>query len=282
MEPTALWRLVTSTGDLGLASLLRGAEPYTTVLSERFRRAALDARLRTGGRFYAAPRGAIYHGPGGMFYPYGVSHTVERHGGDELRDLIGGFVRLHSIMGCTPDVEALASTLGTVPRFDIDYRLLHLDHADFATVGRPPVRGLKVVRPRPEQWRRLLPLQLAYEIEEVLLPGAQANPAVSRSTLIESLSHQLVLVATYRSEVIARVATNARGYRNDQIGGVFTAPEWRGRGVARWLMGHLFAHLAADSHGASLFVKLTNEAAQELYRTLGFRFVSPFRISYYR
>ncbi|MFW5826714.1 MAG: GNAT family N-acetyltransferase, partial [Alkalispirochaeta sp.] len=114
------------------------------------------------------------------------------------------------------------------------------------------------------------------------LPGHRPNPAASRAALLHSLEHQLVLVATYRDTVVARVATNARGYHGDQVGGVYTDPQWRNRGVARWLMSVLLAELQKEHRNASLFVKLDNQPAQELYRSLGFLFESPFRISYYR
>ena len=164
----------------------------------------------------------------------------------------------------------------------MEYHLLARESGSFEPVEPPPGLGLRVVRPRRGDWRRLLPLHIAYETEEVLLPGQRLNPNVSRSSLIESLAHQLVLVALRGNEPVARVATNARGFRNDQIGGVYTVPDLRGRGVARWLMGCLLSYIAADSHGASLFVKTHNEAALKLYDTLGFTFVCPFRIGYFR
>jgi predicted GNAT family acetyltransferase len=151
----------------------------------------------------------------------------------------------------------------------------------FPPVTAPPHPELRLIRPRPDQWRRLLQLQIAYEVEEVLLPGRSPNPATSRATLEHSLKTQTVLVATHQGSPVARVATNARGYTSEQIGGVYTDPVWRNRGVSRWLMAHLLDDLRRRTVNASLFVKLDNHPAQELYRSLGFSFESPFRISYY-
>ena len=137
------------------------------------------------------------------------------------------------------------------------------------------------MQPSPSEWRRLLQLQIAYEVEEVLLPGRRPSLSTSKTSLTHSLNTQLVLVALYRGEAVARVATNARGYAGDQLGGVFTDPAWRGKGVARWLMTHLLAELQKTRRNASLFVKLDNGAARALYRSLNFLFESDFRISYY-
>jgi predicted GNAT family acetyltransferase len=124
-------------------------------------------------------------------------------------------------------------------------------------------------------------LQIAYEVEEVLLPGRSANPAVSKASLIESLKTQRVLIAYHRGQAVGRVATNARGYRTEQVGGVYTDPAWRRRGLARWLMSLLIAGITADGRDTSLFVKPHNAAALGLYEGLGFLFESHFRISYY-
>lgn len=281
------WKLVARAGVAALERFLSDHEPQGVVVSDKVRREYLDKRLRSGGRCYYLPgEAAVYHGPGGFFSPLGVStiSAQPRWGKllEELHRAVGTFSRLYSIMGTQEDVVALESVFSAVPHHTIDYHLLALNWAHFPPPERPPHPELRYFIPKPSQWRRLLSLQTAYEVEEVLLPGHRPNPAASRATLLHSLEHQVVLVATYQDMVVARVATNARGYRGDQVGGVYTDPQWRNRGVARWLMTVLLAQLHNDRRNASLFVKLDNQPAQELYRSLGFLFESPFRISYYR
>lgn len=281
------WKLVARAGVTALERFLSDHEPQGVVVSEKVRQGYLDKRLRSGGRCYYLPgEAAVYHGPGGFFSPIGLASIEDAARQERLRAqmqrAVGTFTRLYSIMGSQPDVRALEPTFNIAPHFTIDYHLLALDWNRFPPEERPPDPDLRYFTPEPAQWRRLLPLQTAYEVEEVLLPGRRPNPAASRATLLSSLEHQLVLVATYRGSVVARVATNARGYRGDQVGGVYTDPQWRNRGVARWLMTVLLARLRREQRNASLFVKLDNQPAQELYRSLGFVFESPFRISYYR
>ncbi len=281
------WQVIAHHEAAALERFLAASEPASVVMSEKLRHGRLDRTLRNGGRFYYLPDAAVvYHGPGGFFYTAGFASALRRHGAridlqDELRRATGSFVRLHSIMGNREDVELLADSFASTPRHSIDYALLSLDWRRFPPPDSPPDPGLRIVQPSPSEWRRLLQLQIAYEVEEVLLPGRSPSLSTSKTSLTHSLNTQLVLVAVYRGEAIARVATNARGYAGDQLGGVFTDPAWRGKGVARWLMTHLLTEMQKTRRNASLFVKLDNEAAQALYRSLNFLFESDFRISYY-
>lgn len=281
------WRVVHRSSDDRLRSLLSREEPLSTSMSERLRTERLDPRLRRGGRFYAfAGDTAVYQGLGGTFYPLGLDRI---HGENNLVTALAGHVEggtaVRTIIGSSRDVQVLQGILQRIPpknrRYAVEYDLLALAQPGPPEVGDPPDRELQIIQPSPSQWRQLLSLQLAYEVEEVLMPGREPVPAYSRAHLIESLRNQLVLVGLWRGTVIARVSTNALGYRFGQIGGVYTDPAWRRRGVSRWLMSHLLRELYEQGRYASLFVKKSNPAAQALYRSMGFRFVSPFRISYY-
>jgi predicted GNAT family acetyltransferase len=80
---------------------------------------------------------------------------------------------------------------------------------------------------------------------------------------------------------LSKAGTNARGFDADQIGGVFTVEEERGRGLARRVMDALLGRIFQEKSQASLFVKKLNPAAVTLYRRLGFRELEDFRISYF-
>lgn len=289
------WKILASRDASDLARLLSREEPVTTVMSERFLHYGLDRRLRRGGRYlFREPDSVVYQGPGGFFVPFRIAETCSpgtpgrRPDPDTsvhakaLRRRIGTFGKVRTIMGKTDEVEALTRMLAIVPEQSVDYDLLRLEVEQYPPVPPPPMEGLSVHRMISDDWRLLLDLQMAYEQEEVLLPGNVPVPGHSKAHLLDSLSRQLVLAAIYREQVVGRVATNARGFHTDQVGGVFTVPAWRARGVARWLMTNLLELLRRERRDATLFVKHTNPAAQQLYRGLGFRFETPFRISYYR
>ena len=79
----------------------------------------------------------------------------------------------------------------------------------------------------------------------------------------------------FRASVSARTADAA------QISGVYTPPEWRGRGFATRGVGELCRRLFEHSRHACLFVNDTNAPALAVYRRLGFRAIAPWRSAFY-
>lgn len=277
------WTTVDSRPSSELEQYLRIHEPIATVMSDRFRRNDFDKRGRRGGRFHLwKEHAAVYQGSGGFFFSHGIADIAsDTRATTSLWRRIGSFTRANMIMGTDRDVAALGTILRSEPENTVSYDLLFLSRSTYPPLRPPPRADVVAVHPQIENWRSLLQLQIDYEIEEVLLPGRRPIASNSKAQLLDSLTNHLVLVALHRGEPIARVATNARGYTTDQIGGVYTVPRWRGQGIASWLMTHLLHEMKAEERDASLFVKHTNPVALRLYRRLGFAFESTFRISYY-
>ena len=68
-----------------------------------------------------------------------------------------------------------------------------------------------------------------------------------------------------------------------QVGGVYTPPQWRGRGYARTAVAaSLLAVRAKGSQKAILFTGDDNIAAIKTYRALGFRLVDDFRLTLFK
>jgi predicted GNAT family acetyltransferase len=250
--------------------------------SDRFRRVIVSHSGFRRHRYFlweqeAAIKSVVYAGPGGLYFPIDVDRA-----NTQTLPGINGWSPLHSIMGRPEDVAKLEQFSEATPKHRMHYLTMTLAPAQYPEVPPPPIHGLKLARPGTGDWRRLLPLQIAYEKEEVLLPGRTINVSSSRSTLLESLETQLVFTAQYHQRPIARVATNARGLSCDQIGGVYTLPEYRRSGISRWLMAALLQQIGKQNRTASLFVKPFNEAALALYRSLGFRVEGEFIIHYYQ
>ena len=187
--------------------------------------------------------------------------------------------RLHSAMGIRNEVRRVQDLLGrgyTV----VDYLLMTVDGATRRHPAPPP--ELRVQRGRPRDARRLFELQRAYELEEVLLDGARFNRDECLRLLRRSLQRELVYFGTVDRHPVAKAGTNARGFAVDQIGGVFTEVERRGRGYGGAVLDVLLRTLFAAGKSASLFVKPDNGAAIQLYERLGFVTRERYRICYYR
>lgn len=118
-------------------------------------------------------------------------------------------------------------------------------------------------------------------MEEVLLPTHRLNPSLCWSNLRSILENQVVVIAEVGGRIIAKANTNGRGFRYDQIGGVFTERDYRNQGIAQLLVRRLSGTIRRDGKRACLFVKTNNAPAIALYHRLGFVQRDDFVITYY-
>jgi predicted GNAT family acetyltransferase len=192
--------------------------------------------------------------------------------------------RFHAVQGLRKDLlimERIMSGLGKESIDPIDYDLMALDWRPSAeALGAGPA-GLSVRTPDFRELENILPLQAAYEREEVLPQGSTFNMAACRLNLEHILREQQILVAELGKQIIAKANTSALSFTRAQIGGVFVRPEYRGLGIARRLCAELAGDLKRSGWDLSLFVKKRNHSAQRVYRSIGFRPIADYRISYY-
>ncbi|WP_455381309.1 GNAT family N-acetyltransferase [Salinispira pacifica] len=188
--------------------------------------------------------------------------------------------RVYSIMGRRGDVESLGSLFAKPTVHEIDYYLMVQERPGSFDRKRLP-EGLTFRRATGSDAGYLFPLQRDYEKEEVLLPGDRFDSTASMHHFRASLLEQLVYVAELDGAPVAKAGTNARGFRFDQIGGVFTRRDLRGRGVGAALMTRLMQEINRDGRSCCLFVKQHNAPAIAMYTRLGYLIRDDFRIVYY-
>lgn len=224
--------------------------------------------------------GAILQDTSGLYFPVidPVAPIVEP---DAIRLLERGSKRIYSIMGVGDDVLALEAAFGRPVKQAVDYHLMVQSQPALDTSSTRLPRGLEIHTATAADANRLFGIQKKYELEEVLLPGSVFRDDACMHHLVEMLQREVTLYATLDGVAVAKVGTNARGLFFDQIGGVFTEPHLRGRGIATLLMARLLETIAADRKSGTLFVKKENGAALRMYSNLGFRLENEFRISYY-
>lgn len=131
----------------------------------------------------------------------------------------------------------------------------------------------------------LIELERGYRLEEVLVTGIPESDALLRMLLEKALQKQIIFSALYSdssNEVIAKVATNARGKNFYQIGGVFTKKEFRNKGIMFNLMIQFMKYIHSENKKATLFVNIHNEPAKKVYEKLGFILIGKYRISYFQ
>lgn len=232
-----------------------------------------------------AIEGAVLCHPSRLVFPIfpGDSARVDSDKGDQDFALLSSSFAPASAIGMAGDVLRYEAARALSPRAFVPYRLMALAEGTLPQTGSPapPYPALSLRLATPADLAALLPLQEAYEREEVLTPIHEFNPAACRASLARALERQLIYAAVEGGVVVGKAGTNARGFRYDQIGGVYTLPARRGRGVAAALMGALLADILSQGRRPTLFVKPSNAPALALYRGLGFEELGDYRADYF-
>jgi predicted GNAT family acetyltransferase len=178
-------------------------------------------------------------------------------------------------------VNAVEAGLPLPPTTRVEYFLMTLanGHRHPVMPSQPP--GLLVRMADGDDADLLFPLQRGYELEEVVISPANFSEGQCLRSLRLSLREQLVVIAEMSGNAVGKAGTNARGYKVDQIGGVYTVPEERGKGIGAAVVSELLDRVFAEKREACLFVKKHNRTAIALYERLGFAPVTDYVISYY-
>ena len=129
----------------------------------------------------------------------------------------------------------------------------------------------------------MIGLQLEYIKEEVLPKDMELNPASERLNLDRHIKEGNVwALKGSDGKICAKAQINASSPHYQLIGGVCTDRTLRRKGYASLLMYHLVHRALLDHKKSVLFADRKNSAAQALYRSLGFREISGYSISYFK
>ena len=246
------------------------------------------SRLRSGAHGYevhvdVGPGGNVRHGflhtSNGLLLPAFSDPAPDRR---ELAQVLGGLrPMVHSIMGIGRCVDAVEASLPLPSTTRVEYFLMTLARDGRHPVLPPDPPGLVLRRADTGDTDFLFPLQKCYELEEVVISPAHFNDGQCLRSLRISLKEQLVYLAEISGTAVAKAGTNARGYKVDQIGGVYTVPSERDKGLGKAVVSELLKAVFSEKPEACLFVKKHNRSAIALYERLGFSPVNDYVISYY-
>jgi GNAT superfamily N-acetyltransferase len=268
-------------------SLVSAREPFCVALAGKIAvdgiprlPPAQSSRLTAVADESGTPRALLHHASSGI-----VLHCIDESAHPSgLAGALRAFLaerEVRCVMGERAGTLLIEAQLPVAPSRAVEYELLALPADWDPTPPRPLPDGLLVDRATSTDVDGLLPLQTLYEREEVIPPGDPFDPETCRASLRASLASQLVYLARADGHPVAKAGTNARGLSWDQVGGVFTLPDWRGRGLATALVSHLAADRVGAGRRMCLFVKPANERARRAYARVGFVHSGSFRISYY-
>jgi tRNA (guanine37-N1)-methyltransferase len=125
----------------------------------------------------------------------------------------------------------------------------------------------------PSDAGELLTLQLACWVHE-----AQANETLDIPPLREDLADVQAWLETWTTFVVRsgpRLVAAARGRLEDntwQIGRLMVAPDLRGRGLGRWLLGYVESAAPPDARRMSLLTGARSQRNLRMYKKAGYRF----------
>ena len=143
------------------------------------------------------------------------------------------------------------------------------------------VKGTAVYVCTEKDADELLPLQAAYEAEENGIRDDGLDTAKALMRLRGILRRETVIACRDErtGRLLGKAGTNAKGFGWNQVGGVYTLPQERGRGIAAFLVAELARLSACEGKSAVLFVKPKNKAAQSAYAKSGFKECGGFRVA---
>lgn len=231
-------------------------------------------------------RAALFLSASGTAFPL-LGSDLDRGGVDAVAALSGlrasRFVRAFApavCLGARDHVGALVGALGWKPEVSVEYDSMLLP-ASSIRPGIPPSSSVTLRRAGLGDLDALMPIAEAYERAEVLTRLHVFDPAACRASQAKALSKLTVWVAILDGKIAGRAQTNAKGLFCDQLGGVFVAPEHRGKGLGRAVVAALAADIASRGKSATLFVKKRNAAARSLYLSLGFAVERDYTVAYF-
>jgi predicted GNAT family acetyltransferase len=189
-------------------------------------------------------------------------------------------IHLYSLQGLTREVkmlEAMLLPLGLRGRETVYFKLMALEQIPHP-VKAP--KGISFRHAEIHDTEALLPLQAAYEREEVMPAGSILDIRACRLNLERIIAKENTLIALMDGRIIAKINTNAKSYSRCQIGGVYVLPEYRRRGVGACLTAAFSRLLLTKNKGLNLFVDNDNTAARIAYSRCGFREIADYSIVY--
>ncbi len=280
----------------GYTSFLRFIEPYEHFCVPMTSRISLAGKPAAGELknadifiYYSNSQAmaAVFAGNDSIIVPLFPKGTIPEAG--QLANVLQGSKNIRkkylTVMGELSSVRLLAALFKGRNSHSVDYKLLTADSA-LITALPPlksrelPLQDIKIKTAVSSDIDLLMPLRKDYEIEEVLLDPSTFNETACRIRFLDTIKTRTVLYAIYQNRPVATCCINAEGLGWNQIGGVFTLPEYRSLGVSSAVLRKIAEFSVLKKKNLTLFVKPSNTPAVRLYEKNGFILRNDYRISY--
>ena len=153
----------------------------------------------------------------------------------------------------------------------------------FMRISDPGRLGPETERLRPalpSDLEELIPLVAAYRREDGLTPDGEDPTEWLRSHLTTRIEKESVHVIEERGAIVFTGAFNFRGLDGAGLGGIYTAPSARGRGVASRATASMCRIGLAEGPVVTLHVDARNRAALRCYSKAGLEPDGEYRLTF--
>ena len=161
-----------------------------------------------------------------------------------------------------------------------DYKLMVLPHQQFQQ-SQKLYNDDFIMRCTENDMENLFEIERNYLQDEVAVRGQKVSDAEVSMRLRQILKNQLYFALISDDRIVSKAYTNAIGKNWIQIGGVYTLFQFRQNGYAALTVSTLCKRILQAHKKISLFVKIKNFPAQQLYQKIGFTFHSDYKIVYF-
>ncbi len=171
-----------------------------------------------------------------------------------------------------------------------DYKLMSLSQEDkseilnrhfYQTACMNLNTNLKTLIPPLSDVDKLLGIELDYQREEVLINDRKIDENFFRALLEKYIRRSCLYTIKMSDKYLAKATISAVGVNCLQIGGVYTVPRHRNKGLGAALLQALIGDSRNNNKTFVLFVKSKNMPARNMYKKLGFKNYCDFRITYF-
>ncbi|QTQ13107.1 GNAT family N-acetyltransferase [Treponema parvum] len=211
---------------------------------------------------------------------------------DLLKNDVAAVLKKHSVSGINGEAVGSAYLISALEKINNvkykiknSYRLMELKNNGFCESEKKICQAfldVEIRRCTQADVLNLLPLETAYQEEEVLPFGRKADPVICRYMLSGRMKEQYIFAAfTKDGSAVAKAATSSLSWEWAQLGGIYTVPEYRRKGLAFAVLKSLISFLFSNQKNCVLFVKDKNTNAYELYKKCGFKEIAAYTIAYY-
>jgi predicted GNAT family acetyltransferase len=174
----------------------------------------------------------------------------------------------------TQEILQLTSKKNTSVQSEILFGL------ELANLQIPPALATEKVKyrlPRVEELDLLTQWRVAFCQEMLGMSYSEELYQHLNQQVQDLQASQSHCVAVVDDTPLSYAATNARLPNMVQLGGIWTVPEWRGKGYGRCAVAGLLLNLASQGvKRAILFTAQNNYAAQQVYFILGFEVIGEY------